>query len=490
MKRKGIVVLIILISLLIVLTAVLLIKSVQFESKQLSVQPIDQPELDNDQLASHLSQAIRFKTISSRDEDEWDYTEFLALHNYIIETFPLINENLRREVINDYGLLYTWEGYDGSIGPILLMAHLDVVPANDSLENKWMHEPFSGLIEDDYIWGRGTLDDKGSVLAILEAVEHLLEEGFNPRRTIYLAFGYDEEVGGTRGAAKIAELLESRSIQLDFVLDEGSVITQGMVPGIQKPVALIGTCEKGYATLQLTVEADGGHSSMPGKESAITILMEALLRLRDNPFPTHFKGPLIDMFKFLGPEMDFGMRLVFANLWMLSPVVEYQLSHSPSSNAMLRTTCAITVLNSGMQENVIPSTATALVNYRIIPGETVSDVEQHTLDAINDPRVTVQTTGNPRNPSLVSSSETLAFHIIEQTVREVFPEVIVAPSIVIGGTDTKHYEEIAHDIYRFLPVLLTKEDLETIHGINERISIDNYANSILFYIQLIRNSNQ
>ena len=268
-----------------VLIALMVIRTMTFTSRQLRPPTAEKLQLDQDEIVTRLSEAIQFKTISFESGTESNTDPFRDFHAFLAKSFPRVHAQLTREVVNDHSLLYTWKGKDDRLKPILLMAHMDVVPVDPDSEKLWTHAPFSGQVADGYVWGRGTMDDKVSVLGILEAVEKLLADGFQPQCTVYLAFGHDEEIGGQQGAAKIAALLSQRDVQPEFVLDEGSAITDGIIPGVAAPVAMIGIGEKGDLSLQLTVTSPGGHSSLPPSESAIGILSRAIDKVENTRFP-------------------------------------------------------------------------------------------------------------------------------------------------------------------------------------------------------------
>ncbi|HYU38006.1 MAG TPA: M20/M25/M40 family metallo-hydrolase, partial [Gemmatimonadales bacterium] len=340
--------------LVLVLTAVALERTFTFPSRQPQAAPVPLEPLDTAALAQRLAGALRFKTVSYQDSSQFDAREFDGFQLYLRTTFPRLHAALKLEKVNGYGLLYEWTGSDPNRQPIVLLAHQDVVPVEPGTESRWTEPPFEGRIAGGYVWGRGALDDKGSLIGILEAVEHLVAAGTKPRRTVYLAFGYDEEVGGRRGAARIADLLASRNVHPELVLDEGGALANGLVAGISAPVALIGIAEKGYVTVGLTAQAEGGHSSMPPDETAVGILAAAITRLEHQQMPRAIRGPTAAMFDFLGPEMPFGPRLVMANRWLLGGILARKFGATPQGNAMLRTTTAPTVLQAGVKENVLP----------------------------------------------------------------------------------------------------------------------------------------
>jgi carboxypeptidase PM20D1 len=245
---------------------------------------------------------------------------------------------LRRETVGSHSLLYTWQGSDTSLNPILLIGHLDVVPVEASTERDWLHDPFGGGIADGFIWGRGAIDNKSAVLGTLEAVEMLLAEGFQPARTVYLAYGHDEEVGGAAGAGEIAALLKARGVELQMVLDEGGMIGNGILSGISAPVALVGIAEKGFATIEVSTRVPGGHSSLPARQSAIGILSAAVARVEQSPMAARLEGPTRELFDRIGPQLPTMQRAIFANLWLTAPLVLRRLEASPTTNAMVRTT--------------------------------------------------------------------------------------------------------------------------------------------------------
>ncbi|HYN20921.1 MAG TPA: M20 family peptidase [Thermoanaerobaculia bacterium] len=473
---------------ILVLAAVAVVRASTLESRQVTAAPVTDLSIDTNGAALRLAGAIRFRTISHEQGKNVDSAAFLGLHQYLQTSFPRVHQALAREVVANYSLLYTWPGQNHDLPPILLLSHLDVVPVEPGTAGKWTKPPFSGAIANGYIWGRGALDDKISVLAILESIETLLASGFQPDRTVLLAFGHDEEVGGLRGAAAIAKRLEGRGIRPDFILDEGGIIANGMVEGLDKPVALISTAEKGFVTVELTARTEGGHSSMPPRHTAIGLVSAAVKELEENPMPARIAGATRASFDFLAPELPFGKRLPLANLWLFGPVVKKQLSGQPASDARLRTTTAATMIHAGVKENVLPSEAKAWVNYRILPGDSVASVLEHVRNTVG-PGVQVAISGNvSTEPSPESRTDTASFRLLQTTLAEVFPGVLASPNLLSGGTDTKHYRGLSPNVYRFIPVPVTAEDLGRFHGTNERVGIEDYVGAVRFYAQLVRNA--
>ena len=471
---------------LLALACVVLVRTFALRSRQVHV-PTATEDVDASAVAGHLAAAVRFKTVSVQFAWQLDDSPFGPFHDFLRKTYPRVHAALKREEMARFSLLYTWPGRDPSLPPVLLLAHQDVVPAED--DSAWKHGPFSGDIADGAVWGRGSCDDKGSLIAIFETVEKLLAEGFRPRRTILLAFGHDEEIGGTHGAAAISQLLFDRGVRPLFAIDEGGAITQGIVPGVAKPVALVGIAEKGYVTLELKVNAAGGHSSMPPAHTAVGELAAAIARLEADPFPAHVSGVPRQMLEYLAPEMSFGRRIGIANLWLLEPVVRREMGSTPSGAATLRTTTAATMFDAGVKENVLPAEARAFVNFRILPGETTDIVLARVRSVIHDANVQVSKAGSfASEPSPVSDVNSDGFRIVQRSIAEVAPDAIVAPSLVLGGTDSRHYTNITPCVLRFVASRRVPADLPTIHGNNEKQTIENCGLMVKFYVRLLKNA--
>jgi carboxypeptidase PM20D1 len=331
------------------LVAVILFNTMNVELPSVANTPASETIAFDENAAAHrLARAVGFRTISVSLNQPVAEAAFRDLHDYLAVSFPRVHTTLKRETVNGYSLLYTWQGSDPSLKPILLSAHMDVVPVVPGTEDDWIYPPFAGQVADGFVWGRGTMDMKASIVGSLEAIEYLIGQDFTPARTVYLAFGHDEEIGGNQGAAKISELLEQRGVKLAFTLDEGLVLTEGIFPGIDRPVAVIGIAERGIVTLKVTASGPGGHGSMPPSSSAIGRLGRALALLEGNPMPATLRPPVTDMFYYIMAEMNFPTRLVFANRWLLEPLILRKLSKKPSTNALIRSTTAITVVAGGV----------------------------------------------------------------------------------------------------------------------------------------------
>lgn len=476
-----------LVALFALLVLIVAVNTWRQGSRQVDVPPLAPIALDEKAAGESLSAAIRARTVSSRDDAALNADQFQALHAHLQARYPKLHAALKREVVAGLSLLYTWPGSDPSAKPILLMAHQDVVPIAPGTEKDWQVEPFAGTLKDGFVWGRGSWDDKANLIAQMEAVEMLVASGFKPRRTIYLAFGADEEVGGLRGAKAMAALLAERKVQLDFVIDEGLLITEGVMPGLKPPAALIGVAEKGYMSVQLEAAATPGHSSMPPPpgQSAIAMMSAALKQLDDHQLPAGITGVAQEMFATVAPEMSGFGRVALSNLWLFGPLVQKQLEGGASTNAMLRTTTALTIVNAGNKDNVLPGRAEATVNYRLLPGDSQAGVLAHVKQTVANERIGIKVLPGATEPSKVAPTSSDSYKLIERTVRELFPGTLVAPGLMIGGTDSQHFGQVSDHIYKFSPVRARAEDLPRFHGTNERISTSNLAELIRFYHRLL-----
>jgi carboxypeptidase PM20D1 len=471
-----------------VLAGVLLFNVVTHGSRQIQVAAIQRAPVDAQGAAARLSEAIRFRTISNFENPDSDADALRGLQAHIAKSFPAFHASARREIVGQFSLLYSWEGSDPKAPPIALLAHQDVVPVAPGTDKDWQQPPYDGVVADGFIWGRGSWDDKGNLYSILEAAEAMAKEGFRPKRTIYFAFGHDEEVGGLRGAKAIVAALTARGVRLDFLIDEGLLITDGMIKGLDKPAALIGVAEKGYATLVLTAHATPGHSSMPPRDTAIGMMSAALARLEDHRLPMQVRATVSEMFDTLAPEMRGFNRVVLSNLWLFKPLLLREFENSGAGEATFRTTTALTIFNAGDKDNVLPGNAVATVNFRLIPGDTQSSVTDHVRSTINDDRISIEPLPGNADPPPVTGTASHSFRMLNRTIREIFPDVVVAPGLMVAATDSRHYAGIADNIFRFSPVRANSDDLKRFHGTNERLSIEGYADMIRFYRRLIENA--
>jgi carboxypeptidase PM20D1 len=480
-----------LLAVVLLLAAAVVLNTWRKGSRQLDVPPVQGVAVDERAAAESLAVAIRARTVTSFLEPNAGADQFLALHAHLRNRYPQVHAVLQREVINDFSLLYTWPGSDPSLPGIALMAHQDVVPVAPGTEGDWQVPPFSGEIKDGHVWGRGAWDDKGNLIAQLEAVEKLVAAGFKPRRTVYLVFGADEETAGARGAQAIAKLLEQRKVQLDFVIDEGMLITEGILPGLSAPVALVGLAEKGYLSLQLQAKAAPGHSSMPPAQpgrSAIAQVSQAVVKLDQRPMPAAISGVAEQMFDTVAPEMSGFGRYALSNRWLFGPIVQRQLEHSPGTNALLRTTTALTMFNAGNKENVLPGRAEAVVNFRLLPGDTRDSVTADVRRLIDNDAIELKQLPGGGDPTSVASTESRGYQMINRSLRELFPGTVVVPGLYLAGSDSRHFQGLSKNIFKFSPLRAKPEDLSRFHGTNERISTANLVELIRFYHRLLEQS--
>lgn len=475
------------IALIIFMAVWMLLRTLALQKLPPDVAFEDKPQVDKEKVSRHLSEAIQVKTISKPVMTDEDRSVFLEMHTWIEKTYPSIAQKLERIPINKYSLLYKWAGSEPKLKPVLLNAHMDVVPVDEKTRNEWKVDPFSGEIRDGFVWGRGTLDMKGIMIGLLESTENLLESGYQPKRTIYLTFGHDEEISGFQGSLKIMEYLKSKGVQLAAVLDEGGMLTLGSLTDKDTPVALIGTTEKGYLTIKLSTDGKPGHSSRPPRQTAVGIISRAIAMMDDNRMPATLKYVLPTLKK-IGYLLPFSMKFVVANAGILKRVLVKELEQLPETNALIRTTHAATLIEGGIKDNILPASATATVNMRLLPGDTIEGAMGHFGKAINDPRVKMEIANEASGweAAKISSTEDSAYLTLELVVRQIFDNVPAAPFVFLAATDSRFYQPICNNIYKFSPYLITPEDQTGIHGINERISLDSLARMVAFYLRLMR----
>ena len=443
------------------------------------------PAFDGNLAAQHLGEAVRIQTVSHQDPAENQLGEWTKLHDWLSTTYPKVAAAMQRQDLGQT-LVYTWPGSDPAAQPIIVMAHQDVVPVTPGTEKDWKHAPFAGEIAEGAVWGRGSIDDKGSLVALFEALEALAGQGFKPKRTIILVSGHDEEAGGS-GASAAADWLAGQHTKALFTIDEGGLITTD-TPMINGSAAMIGIAEKGYGTLRVSAPAIGGHSSAPPQPNEIgTVnLAKAVLAIDAKQFPLELRGPAKSMVEVLAAKAGGASKLAVANRWLLGGLVLSKMEASPASAAMLHTTIAPTMLTGSPKENVLPQTATALINYRIAPWDSSADVLARAQAATKGLPVRVGWTERaPREPSPVSSSDSLGWNLIAATVSADRPGLVVSPYLVVAGTDSRSMSPVSQDVYRFQAIRLASGDIKMIHGTNEHMTLDNLTSLIRFYARLV-----
>lgn len=444
------------------------------------------PPYDLDAAVAHLSAAAQIRTISHQDPAENEIAEWDRLHTWLATTYPAMHRAMTRTILPNRTLIYHWPGSDPAAKPIIVMAHQDVVPVTEGTEGDWKYPPFAGTIAEKAVWGRGTVDDKGSLIGLFEAIEALAGQGFKPKRSIYLVSGHDEEAGGS-GAVAAAAKLKGEGVRALFTLDEGSVVLRD-TPVINGPAILIGVAEKGYATLKVTANAPGGHSSMPPAETGVTTLARAVLAITEKPFPIEVRGPGASMIEALAAHKGGMTKLAAANQWLLGWFVKRGAASSPSSAAAFHTTIAPTMLQGSPKENVLPQSASALINYRIAPWNSSADVMARAKAAVGDAPVELSWVKPPNEPSRVSSSSSPGWNYVVAAARADAPDAVISPYLVVAATDSRSMEPISDDVYRFMPMHFTLKETAMIHGTNEHMTIDSFRRMIDYYARLIATS--
>ena len=438
---------------------------------------------DTNLAAQHLAESVRFQTVSNQDPAQNQLGEWDKLHGWLAATYPKAHAAMQRELLGKT-LVYTWPGSDPAAQPIIVMAHQDVVPVTPGTEKDWKYEPFAGTIAEGAVWGRGAIDDKGSLVALFEAMEALAGQGFKPKRTIYLVSGHDEEAGGS-GAVAAAKLLASRKVKALFTIDEGGIITTD-TPIIKQPAMMIGVAEKGYVTLRVRADAPGGHSSMPPKEIGTINLAKALIAIHEDQFPLELRGPAEGMIDVFAAKAGGLTKVAAANKWLFSGLIKKQMADSPASAALLHTTIAPTMLQGSPKENVLPQSAEGLINYRIAPWDNSAKVLDRARAATKDLPVKVDfTERGPREPTPVSSSTSLGWQLIVASARAGHPGLVAAPYLVVAGTDSRSMTLVSDDVYRFAAISLATSETKMIHGTNEHITLKNLESAIAFYARLL-----
>ncbi|MBU0970475.1 MAG: M20/M25/M40 family metallo-hydrolase [Proteobacteria bacterium] len=451
--------------------------------------PSDIPDMaDKDAFARKLALLIQIPTVSWTDRSRRDTAMFVKFQETLIQLFPLVHQKLERQVLGHFGLIYHWKGKNTQKKPVLFLAHYDVVPAEDAGKDTWEQGPFSGHIKDGVLWGRGTLDIKSQLAFQMETAERLLEKGWQPDRDLYFAFGGDEEISGVEGARNMAAVFKEKNLNFEFVVDEGGVIAKDQLAFLKgRPAALVGLAEKGFVTFKITARGTSGHSSMPERQgTAIGRLARGIVRLEKKRFPSRLDPMIRNMLERFVPCVPFGLGIIFANLWLFSPLIRFVFSRNKTTDSLIRTTQAITVFKAGEQENILPNGAVCLVNHRILPGDTIDFIHHRHRQVLKDKDLGLGDAGNwpANNPITAGDPEGSGFQLIRRVLAQTHPGVVAVPYLVNGSTDSKYYGDLTDQILRFTPLVLTPKDVASIHGVNEKVSLENLNNGLRFYYQL------
>ncbi len=419
---------------------------------------------------AHLAEAITYRTVSYQDRAQIDASAFVAFGVFLRRAYPAVFSQLQVEPLAEHSLLLTWPGTDRTHAPVLFDAHYDVVPVEPGTHANWAHPPFAGVVADGFLWGRGALDDKVAVIATLEAIEALLVDGFKPERTLFFSFSHDEEIGGDGGASAIAARLAQRGVRLAYMVGEGGVMVDAYPLLPERSLAIVGLAEKAYLTLTLRVSGAGGHSSYPPQNNALVRLADALSALHTQPFEPKLVSPVTDMLRTIAPHVGGLTGFLFDHQWLGKPLIISTMAKERTANAMVRTTTAVTMMNAGIKENVIPQEASAKVNFRLLPGDTPESVIAHVRSVIDDEQIVIESDEWLSSPPVADPAGP-GFARIRAAVTKVLPDAVVAPGLVIATTDTPHYTGLTDDIYRFHPYRMHLDDAPSIHGTNERIAL-------------------
>ena len=471
----------IILALIVALIVVIIARAAAFKPRPEAEVTIEEAPVDGEKAIRDLASMIRVKTVSSYDDDKVDWGEFAKFRALLKELFPSVFARCTYEEIGKSGVLLSLKG-ESSQSPAVFMAHYDVVPVNEEL---WEKPAFEGIIEDGVLWGRGTLDTKGTLCGVMEAAETLLSGGFTPKQDMYFAFAGDEEVAGNT-QPQIVTVLKSRGIVPAIVVDEGGAVVENIFPGVSQSCALIGTGEKGLMDVQFTIEGAGGHASAPPPHTAVGRLAKVVRDVEDHPFKNTLTKPVAEMFDTLGRRSTFVYRMIFANLWCFMPVLDALCKKSGGElNAMMRTTCAFTQMEGSKASNVLPPKASVVGNFRIIGGETQDSVVNRLKSMVPDTGVKI-TNLHGMNPSKFSKTEGYGWEHLRAAVKQTWPEALISPYLMVACSDSRHYCAISDNVYRFSAMALTKEERGYIHGNNERIPTNKIVRTAQFYLRLMR----
>ncbi len=471
----------VIIYLLLLLIAVIIVRTLMFVPKK--TDPVDDTEVSFDRDASirALAELVKCRTVSYTDTSLEDDAEFEKLIGKLPELYPHVTESCTLTRMPGRALLYRWRGKSEGEASVL-MAHYDVVPVE---EENWDRPAFEALIENGVMWGRGTLDTKVTFNGIMSAAENLLKQGFQPENDVYFAFSGGEEING-QGAVNIVNWFSEHGVKLKLVLDEGGAVVQDIFPGVKAPCALIGIAEKGLMNLEYSVSGEGGHASAPAPHTPVGKLARACTRVESKPFKMHMTRPAIEMFDTLGRHSSFLYRMIFANLWAFSWVLDLLTRKTGGElNALLRTTVAFTQMSGSKAPNVIPPSASMVSNIRLNPSDSVDRAVERIRRVINDESVTLDPVIS-MEPSPVSRTDCVGWEIVSGAAASTWKGCLVSPYLMVQCSDSRHYRDLSDKVYRFSAMDLTAEERRTIHGNNERIRLETICSATEFFIRVIK----
>ncbi len=480
----------IILGVILFLLAVTAIRAVFFvpKKKESGNDALPEEKIDVDRYCQNLSDAIKIKTISNYDREKVDWNEFKRFHEFLEERYPLIHKTLIKTEIADASLIYKWEGTDPSLDGIALLGHQDVVPIADGTIDDWTNEPFEGVNDGEFIWGRGAMDMKNHLIGVMESVEQLIADGYKPKRTVYLCLGHNEEVVAApdNGAKQIAAYLKEQGVHLEAVLDEGGAILPVNINGVLNcNLAGVGVAEKGSVNYEISVNAKGGHSSQPPKHTALGHLADVIKDIENHQFRATMPKFVYELFTEIGKRCSYPVRLVTCNIWLLKPVILKIMTKIPPAASLIRTCTAVTMASGSPQFNVLPQKASITVNFRTMPGVTIPDVEEHIRKSVRNKNIDVKFLVG-KEASNVSPTDSKAFKIIKELCESADSKNLVAPFLVMGGTDAYNYENVCENIYRFAPFVVDTNLLLCTHGTNERLPLSAIPDALTFFKRYIK----
>lgn len=504
-------IILVLLVLIIIFAAIILIRTVTYPFAKSSPDRKDMLParvMPSVKALERLAGGVRIPTVSD-EIGRAENNPFDRFKTYLADVYPQVYANMDTMTINGYGMLFRWKGRDSSLDPILFLSHYDVVPvigyeaetdpgevifrpddklspALDEFSSEWDYHPFSGAVVDGRVYGRGTLDMKGMLFGIMEAIDELLAAGFRPERDIWLAFGHDEEISGLEGAVHIANYFKEQGMTFEGVYDEGGVVAAPGLGGINTAMALIGTAEKGFLTLRIKVYGTGGHSSMPPAKGSLVYAAEIMQKLNENQVPARLIPPISSFLDNVGGFMNFGSRMAIANKWLFKNMLFKSMAKTPATNALTRTTTAVTMAKGSDAPNVLASVAEVVVNYRILTGESVADIVAH-VEKICEGYDTEIEIVSSREPSNTSEPDSRAYGILKESLEKLYPGAVITPYLTIGGTDAYKYEIVSNKVYRMTPIYLNEYEQRTVHNENEFISLDNFGRMIAHFKYIMEN---